>query len=83
MRFSIEQLLFGLIVIIGILQLILLFRLVRLLRGILEQIQDSRSESRTLSRNLMSTVQDASRSLVMELREEFEKQSREGSKHVK
>lgn len=83
MIFSIEQLLIGLVLIVGILQVILLFRLVLLLRDIIKQIQDSRSESRTLSRNLMATVQDSSRSLVMELREEFEKQSREGTKHVK
>ena len=81
MRFSIEQWLLALVLIIGIFQVILLFRLTLLLRDIVKQMQDSRAESRTLSRNLMSTVQEASRSLVIELREEFEKQSRKGGKY--
>jgi len=78
MRFSIEQWLLVLVLIIGIFQLIILLRLTGLLREIVRQLQDSRAESRTLSRNLMATVQEASRSLVVELREEFEKQSRKG-----
>ena len=83
MRFSIEQLLLALVLIIGIFQVVILFRLTGLLREIVRQLQESRAESRTLSRNLMATVQEASRSLVVELREEFEKQSRKGGKYDK
>lgn len=66
------------LIIVGILQLMLLFRLALLLREVIKQLQETQDESRILSRNLMSTVQEASRSLVTELRDEFSKSSQKG-----
>jgi hypothetical protein len=71
------------LVIVGILQFIFLFRLTLLLRNIVMQLQESRSESRILSRNLMSTIQESSRSLVIELRDEFDKAARKVGEYDK
>ena len=59
------------LVLVGILQVFTLFQLVRLLRKTIEQLEVLREENRTLSRNLMATIQDSSRSLAVELRDDF------------
>lgn len=57
-----------LLVILMLLQVMVLYRLSLLLRSILKQLYESREENRVLSRNNMSTIQETSKSLVIELK---------------
>lgn len=68
--------LIALLVLIAILQFLFLYRLSLLLKEIIHQLQESRAESRTLLRNVMSSIQDVSRTLAIELRDEFDKSKR-------
>jgi len=59
-----------------IIQILILYRIVSLLNQIHTQVQQIREENRTLLRTIISNIQEVSRSLAIELREEFNKSRR-------